>query len=487
MNPSETNSGVDKRVVLFVASVASFLTPFMGSSVNIALPSIANEFKVDAVTLGWITGVYFLTAAMFLVPLGRVADITGRRRIFLLGMVGYTLVSALCAFAASEGMLLALRAAQGFTDAMMFGTALAIVTSVYPPQQRGRALGITVASVYSGSAFGPFLGGLLTQLWGWRSIFVLTAFLGLVVVALTLWKMRGEWAEARGQKMDYLGSVLLGAGLLGIMSGFRLLPSLNGLWLIIGGAAFLAGFMWRESAVDYPVLHVSLFRNTTFAMSNLAALINYSATFAVSFLLSLYLQDVKGLTPETAGILMLSQPVVMAISSPIAGRLADKVEPRLLSSAGMALTVAGLVLFSSLGPGSPLAEVVGILVLSGLGFGLFSSPNTSAIMGSVERRFYAVASATTGEMRLIGQMLSIGIASLIIAVVMGQVEITPDRYPAFLQAFRLGLLVFAVLCAAGIIASMARGTLHAAAAPPAEPAVGASAKPAAGGRRPDVG
>jgi EmrB/QacA subfamily drug resistance transporter len=467
--------------------MASFLTPFMGSSVNIALPSIAKEFNVDAVTLGWITGVYFLTAAMFLVPLGRVADITGRRRVFLLGMVGYTLVSALCAFASSEGMLLGLRAAQGFTDAMMFGTSLAIVTSVYPPQQRGKALGITVASVYSGGALGPFFGGLLTQLWGWRSIFVVTAFLGVVVVALTLWKMRGEWAEARGQKMDYLGSLLLGAGLLGIMSGFRLLPSLHGLWLIIGGAAFLVVFMRREIAIDYPVLHVSLFRNTVFAMSNLAALINYSATFAVSFLLSLYLQDVKGLAPETAGILMLSQPVVMAISSPIAGRLSDKVEPRLLSSTGMALTVAGLVLLSTLGPGSPLAEVVGILVLSGLGFGLFSSPNTSAIMGSVEKRFYAVASATTGEMRLIGQMLSIGIASLVIAVVMGQVEITPDRYPAFLQAFRLGLLVFAVLCAAGIIASMARGTVHAAAAPAAESAVGAAAKPAPGGRPPDVG
>jgi EmrB/QacA subfamily drug resistance transporter len=481
LKPGETTGGVDKGVVLFVASMASFLTPFMGSSVNIALPSIAKEFNVDAVTLGWITGVYFLAAAMFLVPLGRVADITGRRRIFLLGMMGYTAVSALCVFAASEGMLLALRAAQGLTDAMMFGTSLAIVTSVYPPEQRGWALGITVASVYSGGALGPFLGGLLTQLWGWRSIFVLTAFLGLVVVALTLWKMRGEWAEARGQKMDYLGSLLLGVGLLGIMGGFRLLPSIQGLLLVIGGAAFVAGFLWRESAIDYPVLNLGLFRNTTFAMSNLAALINYSATFAVSFLMSLYLQDVKGLPAETAGILMLCQPVVMAISTLIAGRLSDKVEPRLLSSAGMALTVAALVLFSSLGSGSPLPEVAGILVLSGLGFGLFSSPNTSAIMGSVEKRFYAVASATTGEMRLIGQMLSIGIASLVIAVVMGQVEITPDRYPAFLQAFRLGMLVFAALCAVGIVASMARGTLHAAAGP------SAAGPPAAGRSGPDAG
>ena len=207
MKPAEPGGGVDKRVVLLVAAMASFLTPFMGSSVNIALPSIGREFSTDAVTLSWITTAYLLAAAMFLVPLGRVADITGRRRVFLLGTIGYAVVSGLCAFAQSEGMLIALRALQGFTDAMMFGTSLAIVTSVYPPQQRGRALGITVAAVYSGGALGPFVGGLMTQLAGWRSIFALTCVLGLIVVSLTLWKMRGEWAEARGQKMDYIGSL----------------------------------------------------------------------------------------------------------------------------------------------------------------------------------------------------------------------------------------------------------------------------------------
>ena len=246
------------------------------------------------------------------------------------------------------------------------------------------------------------------------------------------------------------------------MYGFRLLPALNGLWLILAGMVLLGVFLARESRIDYPVLHVSLFRhNATFALSNLAALINYAATFGVSFLLSLYLQYVKGLDPRTAGILMLSQPVIMAISSPLTGRLSDRIEPRLLASAGMALTVTALVLFSFLGSTSSLPHVAAILVLAGLGFGLFSSPNTSAIMGSVERRFYAVASATTGVMRLIGQMLSMGIAALIIAVVVGQVEITPERYPGFLSAFRLGLIVFALLCTAGLVASMARGTLHA--------------------------
>ena len=460
----QPGSSVDKRVVLFVASMAVFLTPFMATSINIALPSIGREFTTDAVTLSWITTAYLLAAAMFLVPFGRLADIRGRRRVFLSGLAGYTVVSLLCGIAPSARVLIALRALQGFTDAMMFGTSLAIVTSVYPPQERGRALGITVAAVYAGGAMGPFIGGLLTQAFGWRSIFYLTAILGLLAVAMTLWKMRGEWAESRGQKFDVIGSLLYGLALLGIMYGFRLLPAFAGVWVIAGGALFLAGFVVRERSITYPVLDVSLFSgNAVFALSNLSALINYAATYAVSFLLSLFLQYVKGLEPRAAGLIMLSQPVMMAIFSPLAGRLSDRIEPRIVASVGMAMSTAGLLLTAFLGPDSPLEQIVAILVLCGLGFALFSSPNTSAIMGSVERRHYAVASATTGVMRLIGQMLSMGIAALIIALFVGPAVITPPLYPAFLKAFRFGFIIFAGLCGAGIVASLSRGKAHTAA------------------------
>lgn len=447
--------------MLFVAATASFLTPFMATSINIALPSIGREFHIDAVTLSWITTAYLLAAAMLLVPFGRVADIRGRRKVFLTGMVGYTAVSFLCTLSSSETMLIALRALQGATDAMIFGTATAIVTSVYPAEQRGRALGVVVASVYSGSALGPFVGGFLTQALGWRSIFWFTTLLGMLAVALTLWKMQGEWAESRGQKMDVIGSVLYGLGLLGVMYGFRMLPSLNGAWFIIGGAAVLALFVLRENRAAFPVLDMTLFRrNMVFALSNLSALINYAATYALSFLLSLYLQYIKGLSPRTAGLIMLAQPVMMAVFSPLAGRLSDRVEPRIVASAGMAMSAAGLFLTAFLNDQSPVATIVAILVLCGLGFALFSSPNTSAIMGSVPRRQYGVASATTGIMRLIGQMLSMGIAALIIALYVGEVEITPLQHPAFLLAFRAGFFLFAGLCCAGILASLARGNVH---------------------------
>ncbi len=455
------SGSVDKRVVLLVAAMASFLTPFMATSINIALPSIGREFSTDAITLSWITTAYLLAAAMLLVPMGRLADIRGRRKIFLAGMIGYTVVSFLCTLATSEAMLIALRALQGFTDAMMFGTSTAIVTSVYPPEQRGHALGVTVASVYSGSALGPFVGGFLTQAFGWRSIFWLTTLLGLVVIAMTLWKMRGEWADAKGQKMDVIGSLLYGLALLGVMYGFRLLPSLNGAWLLIAGVAVLGGFIFRESRTSSPVLELSLFRrNTVFALSNLAALINYAATYALSFLLSLYLQYLKGMSPWDAGLIMLSQPLVMAVFSPLAGRLSDRIEPRIIASLGMAMSAAGLFLTAFLRSSSPLGAIVAILALCGLGFALFSSPNISAIMGSVKRQQYGVASATTAVMRLVGQMLSMGIAALIIAIYVGQVEITPAQHAAFLRAFRSGFLVFAVLCVIGIAASLARGKVR---------------------------
>lgn len=455
------SSAVDKRVVLFVASMASFLTPFMGSSINIAIPSIGREFAADAITLSWISISYLLAAAMFLVPIGRLADIYGRKKIFLSGTVGFTIVSLLCGLATSQTMLIALRALQGTADALMFGTSMAIVTSVYPPSERGRALGVNVASVYAGLTLGPIIGGFIAQYLGWRSIFYLTTFLGLLAVALTLWKMRSEWAEAKGQKMDGIGSAIYALTLLAIMNGFRLLPALTGVWLLLAGVACLVAFVLWENRAPSPVLDIGLFRhNTVFALSNLSALINYAATFALTFLLSLYLQYVKGLDPHTTGMIMLSQPVMMAIFSPLAGRLADRWEPWTLASTGMALSTVGLVLTAFLNDASGLAHIVVILMICGFGFALFSSPNTSAIMGSVEKAHYGVASATTAAMRMIGQMLSMATAAMTLTLYVGKVQITPENHPAFLKGFRVAFLVFAVLCFAGIFASLTRGNVH---------------------------
>ncbi len=455
------NNSVNKWSVLFIATLSSFLTPFMASSINIALPSIENEFPMDAVLLSWVATSYLLASAMFLVPFGRIADIHGRKKIFTYGILIFTVSSFLSAISTSAFVLILFRILQGIGSAMIFATGIAIVTSAFPKEERGKALGINVAAVYSGLFLGFSAGGALTQHFGWQSIFLANVPLGLIIIIFILWKLKGEWAEAKGEKFDLTGSIIYSLTLVAIMYGFSLLPAKPGAGLILMGVFGALSFVKWEMKVNNPVFDIALFRNNlVFAFSNLAALINYSATFAVSFLLSLYLQYIKGLSPQDAGLILVSQYVVMAVFSPFAGRLSDRIEPRMVASIGMTLTVIGLFLFTFLTEDTTLEFIIASLILLGFGLALFSSPNTNAIMSSVETRFYGVASATLSTMRLTGQMLSMGIAMLIFAIYIGKVRITSEYYPLFLESMKIAFLIFAALCFAGIFASLARGNMR---------------------------
>ncbi len=450
-----------KRTVLLVAALGSFLTPFMGSSVNVALPSIGAEFSMDAVLLSWVATIYLLAAAMFLVPFGRLADIYGRKKMLTYGIIIYTLSSFLSAIAVSSLTLIIFRVLQGIGAALIFGTCIAILMSVYPVGERGKALGMTIAAVYLGLSLGPFLGGLLTQSFGWRSIFFVNIPFGIVILGLIFHKLKGEWIGAGGEKFDTIGSILFGLTLVAVMYGFSLLPIRAGLIMILVGISCLFAFVLWEMRVDSPVLNLRLFqKNTVFAFSNLAALINYSATFAVGFLLSLYLQYIKGFNPQNTGLILVSQPLVMAFFSPFAGKLSDRIEPRLVASVGMTLTATGLALLTLLSETTSVEYIIASLLLLGFSFALFSSPNANAIMSSVEKRFYGVASATLGTMRLIGQMFSMGIAMLIFALLIGRIQITPEYYPHFLQSIQVTFIIFVVMCICGVFASLARGKIR---------------------------
>jgi EmrB/QacA subfamily drug resistance transporter len=443
------------------AILAAFLTPFMGSATNVGMPSLGREFAMDAVLLGWVPTSYLLAAAMFLVPFGRIADIQGRKRIFTYGISVFTVAALLSGLAPSAPVLIGARILQGLGSAMIFGTGLAMLTSAFSARERGRVLGFNVAAVYTGLSLGPFVGGFLTQNLGWRSIFLVTVPLGLIALAFVLFRVQGEWAEARGEGFDLAGSIIYALTLLVLMYGFSLLPDLAGAGLIFLGIVALGAFVWWEMRAKFPVLNIDLFaRNRTFAFSSLAALINYGATSAVTFLLSLYLQYIKALSPQQAGLVLIAQPVVMAIFSPVAGRLSDRIEPRLVASMGMSLTTLGLLALAFVKPTTPVWAIIACLVVLGFGFALFSSPNMNAIMSSVERRYYGVASGTAGTMRLVGQMLSMGIALLLFALYIGRVEITPQAYPAFLASIKTAFAVFAVLCVGGILASLARGKIR---------------------------
>lgn len=449
----------EERIVLIIAIISGFLTPFDGSATNIALPFISGEFHMDAVSLSWVATAYLLASALVIVPFGKIADIHGRKKVFLAGLAIFTLASLLMTMVPSTPALIGMRVLQGAGSGMIFGTAVAILTSVVPKERRGRALGIYITSVYLGLTLGPPLGGVLTQYFGWRSLFLVNIPIGVSAMLLAIWKLKGEWADCSGERFDLAGSLIYAVGLVAMMYGFSRLPSVTGGALIATGLVTIAAFIRYERRTPTPVLDMRLFAESrVFLFSNLAALINYSATYAVAFLLSLDLQYTKGFTPEHAGLILIAQAFMMMIISPVAGRLSDRIEPRVVASIGMGCTALGLGLFCIfLNESTPLWSILSILMLLGIGAGLFSSPNTNAIMSAVDRRFYGVASGMNGTMRLLGQMLSMGIASMIFAIVIGRVEIIPALYPQFISSVHYTFILFTILCIAGIYASYTRG------------------------------
>ncbi len=452
------DSGVSKGVVLLIATFSSFLTPFAGSTVNVALPSIGSGLGLDAVTLNWVVTAYMLVAAMLLLPFGRISDIYGRKRVFQVGTAVFVAASISCALSNSGPWLIAFRALKGIGGAMMYGTAVALLTSVFPPGERGRVLGINSASTYAGLLIAPFAGGFVTQHFGWRSVFFLNAALGLIIIAAALYKFKGEWAGAKGQKFDYAGSAIYSLTLAVTIYGFSALPSVLGFSLISIGALALLVFIRWELRVESPILNIGFLRtNTVFAFSNLAAFINHTSSLVVVFLLSLYLQYIKGFSPEQTGLILMVQAVVMIICAPIAGSLSDKIEPFIVGSLGMAMTTIGLSMLIFLGPDTGIAFIVVSLICLGSGYGLFSSPNANAVMGSVDKRSYGVAAGMLSTMRLTGQTFGMGMVLLLFALYIGRVQITPEYYSQFLESSRTAFSISAALCFAGIFASIARG------------------------------
>lgn len=449
----------ERRFILLASTLASFLTPFMGSSINLALPQIARSFELSAVTLGWTVTAYMLTAAVFLVPAGRLADLIGRRRIFVTGIGVFLAGTLLSALAFSGPSLIAFRLVQGVGSAMIFSTSIALLAASFPPEKRGQVLGINTAATYAGLSLGPAIGGFLVHYFGWRSIFFFAIVPGLLALYLVTRAYKREAAASSDHisGFDFKGSLIYGAALVSFMLGFSRLPASYGFGLAAAGIVLFIWFFLFENSQERPVLEVALFRkNRAFAFSNLAALINYSSTFAVSYLLSLYLQYIHGLSPRTAGLVLVAQPVVQALFSPAAGKASDRIQPRILASSGMGMTVLGLAALSFSGLETPLLRIMLGLIFLGIGFSLFSSPNTNAIMGSVGIEQYGIAAATLSTMRIVGQMFSLGLTMMIMSVIMGNVPIVPGNYPIFMKSLRLTLTVFAIMNFLGIFASLAR-------------------------------
>lgn len=448
---------VNPNAILFVICLSSSLVPFMGAALNLALPYINSDFSISASVSGWIPTSYMLSTAIFQIPFAKIADMLGRRKVFIGGILLFILFSILSGIASSATSLIIYRFLSGIGSAMMFGTSAAILMSAIPVEKRGQALGINTATVYISLAAGPLLGGILTQYLGWHSIFFVAAFMALLVLVGTLLAIKEDWKEEVKQPFDSIGSVLYALGLSAIIYGFSALPDVLGFVLLFAGITVMLLFSIYEKKQVAPVFNIKVFlENRVFRYSSLSALINYSATFAISFMLSLYLQYVRGLSPRDAGLILIVQSVMMAITTFVSGRLSDKVSPSFLATLGMLVIFIGLIGLCFITEVTNFYFIIGLLLLIGFGFGVFSSPNMNILMSSVEKKNYGFASATAGTMRLVGQSLSMGIAMMAISMQIGNTKFSSAVHSELMVSMRLTFIICSILCLFGVYASSVR-------------------------------
>lgn len=448
--------------ILFVVTITSFMGTFLVSAVNIALPTIANNLSLTALELSWIISSYILGTAMFMIPAGSWGDKTDNRKLFKFGLIVFVVASAICFVAPNGYWLIIARFLQGAGTAFTGTTGQAILVSSFPANKRGQVLGISVSSVYIGLALGPPVGGIITQQFGWRIIFLTAVILAIITLIISLTFLKNNKTNKQNPKKgDVNGTILFMSGLATLVLGSSRIPSAEG-WTLMGLSLLILLTFWRvESKIKNPLMDTSMFtKNRLFTYSSMAALINYTSTFAISFFLSLYLQKILNLSPKEAGAVVIAQPIMMAIFSPVVGKISDKIQPRYLATTGMAMCSIGLAMFSFLSADTPIWKIVSILIWVGLGFALFSSPNMNTIMSSVERNQYGQASGLASSMRVFGQIISMSIITLLISFNFASQSIKAVPDELFLKAMKWGFLIFAIIGISGIYFSFFRGNIR---------------------------
>ena len=450
-----------QKAALVMVLLNAFTTPLMLSAANVALPSIAEDLKLDAVVISWIPMAFLMASAMFVLVFGRVADMVGRKRIFLIGTMCVIITSVIASLATNGTFLITARFLQGMSAAMLYATQIAIISSVFPPKQRGHAIGMTVSTIYLGLTCGPLLGGFLIDLYGWRASFVFHIPLAIIVLLIGIFKVPGDWSADETGEFDLKGALVYGLSIVLLCLGVSTLPESLGILFLVFGLFGIWLFIKLAKRSRHPIFDVSLFaRNRVFAFSCFASFIIYTAVFANIVLVSLYLQYLKGLSATMTGSIMMVQPLTMAVFSPFVGRLSDKLEPRIIASVGMVITACGLLLLGSMNMHSAISTLIAALIITGFGFSLFSSPNANAIMSAVDKQYYGSATGSLATMRILGQMTSMVVVTLVFSMLIGQITIEPSMYQDLMQAISICFFISASLCIPGLIFSLVRGRMH---------------------------
>ena len=448
----------EKKNTILVCVITSFITTFMGSALNLSIPSLEEEFKVGAQTVGWVVTIYMLTCSALAVPFGRLADRVERRSVLRTGILIFSISSLTAVLSKKMWMLLAFRLMQGIGASMIFSTNIAILVGAFDEEHRGRVLGYSTCATYAGFSAGPVLGGWLNQNFGWRAIFIATAIVSAAAFYGAFFKLpKGEKKSgilslSSKAHLDYAGNILFVVSIVLTMYGLSSLNSLAGAPLILClGILFFIFFIRTEMKTENPVIDVNLFRkNLPFTLSNLAAMVNYGSNFALSYLMSIYLQVVKGMSSQWAGVILITNTVIMTVLSPFVGRISDRHSPFKMSAAGMALCAAALGLLSFLSEDLSLAKIIMILALSGVGFSFFSTPNTNAVMSCVGKEDYGVAASILSTMRSIGHTAGMSVVSAVVGIYIGSGSLKGAGSEVLMKTFHISFFIFTLLCILGI-------------------------------------
>ncbi|BDZ67625.1 MFS transporter [Methanobacterium ferruginis] len=438
-------NGSTKKYVLLISIIASFLVPYISSSINIALPQIGNAFALNSIFLGWITTSYLLITGIFLIPFGKIADIYGKKKIITWGIIIFTLGSLASAFSPSGDILLLSRVIQSVGSAMIFGNVYSLIASVFPGRDQGKALSLSVGTAYVGLAIGPVLGGFLTEFFGWRSIFLFSIPFGIAAIIAVL-KLEGEWIEAADDKFSVSSTSVLGLSLTGIIYGFSEITTIVGITVLVAGIVGVVMFIWLQTKVENPLIHPELLFNRAYVINNVTSIVNYGPGILTTFLLTLYLQNIRNLSPNQTGLLLCIQSVFIAIFSILTGKLLDSMKSRHIAAIGMVLTAISLTILTFLGETTSFMVIVVALAILGSGYGLSAASSTEIAVEYVEKRFYGLSSASLNTMRVVGQLMGMGVTLAVLNIFIGNASLNPSNYAQFIEGAKIPFLIFAILC-----------------------------------------
>ena len=442
-----------KNLLLLICTVLSFFTVFAVNAVTIVIPTIAAEYHMSNIMQNWITIIFLLVVAVLSVPAGQITGKYGHRKVTIISTILFIIISIVNVLVTSQEQFLACRLILGIALAFINVTSMAMIVSAFPPEERGTALGINITGVYIGLSLSPVLGGILNYNLGWRSVVLFGVPFLFVILALLLTTIKDEWITFEGIPIDIKGALSYGVGMALFMYGFTILNTQMGMILTVLGVIILIMFAVIEMRQDHPVFDIRFFKNHKFLSANFASLCAYLATYAVTSILNYHLQYIKGFDSQTAGLILLVAPLCQVVLAPIAGRLSDRFVPQILAAIGMALGTISLFLFSSLNSATSMTFLVAAMIIYGVGFGLFSPPNTNVIMGSVPPNDTSIASASVATMRTVGQAMSMGILTLVFAFIMGDVPIIEQYYPLLIQSCQITCIICVVLCILSVFAS----------------------------------